>query len=289
MKKIHFTALLTLLAISTGLLGLSSLLIGHHSQIAMTTDFYGISNLLPSTIFNSLSAVAFIISALWAVLAINRIELRGRLGVFLMFISIVALLPLLGTSMWIKSLGGFPAIGAGQGVIKYFSLLVIGIFLSKPYLDTKKAIWLNAFPVILVLLWIGGMKFTLIEAKGIEGLVSTSPLMSWMYSVWDLQTTSNLIGVYDLIAMTLVGLAIFKRQLLIPAVLMSGAVFAVTQTFLLSWPATVSSDTILTVTGHFIIKDIWFIINLLIFATLMYIPKPLEDAVSELSSLRARR
>ncbi len=269
MKNLHYTALLILLAISTGLLGTSILLMGHHSHISMTTDFFGISELLPNIAFNSIAGIAFIIAAALSILAVKRIELRAKLGAFIIVLSTVALLPLLGSSMWIESLGGFPAIGSGQGVIKYFALLSIGIFLTRPYLESRKAIWLNAFPVVLVLLWIGGMKFTLLEAKGIEALVSSSPLMSWMYNVWDLQTTSNLIGVYDLIALTLVILAIFNQKLLIPAVLMSGAVFAVTQTFFLSWAAALSSETLLSTGGHFLIKDLWFVANLLIFATLI--------------------
>lgn len=274
MKNLHYTALLILLAISMGLLGTSILLMGHHSHISMTTDFFGISELLPNMVFNSIAGMAFIIAAALSVLAIKRIELRAKLGAFIIVLSTVALLPLLGNSMWIESLGGFPAIGSGQGVIKYFALLSIGIFLTRPYLESRKAIWLNAFPVVLVLMWIGGMKFTLLEAKGIEALVSSSPLMSWMYNVWDLQTTSNLIGVYDLIALTLVILAIFNQKLLIPAVLMSGAVFAVTQTFFLSWPAALSSETLLSTGGHFLIKDLWFVANLLIFITLLRSNKP---------------
>ncbi len=274
MKNLHYTALLILLSISTGLLGTSILLMGHHSHISMTTDFFGISELLPNMVFNSIAGIAFIIAAALSVLAIKRIELRAKLGAFIIVLSTVALLPLLGSSMWIESLGGFPAIGSGQGVIKYFALLSIGIFLTRPYLESRKAIWLNAFPVVLVLMWIGGMKFTLLEAKGIEALVSSSPLMSWMYNVWDLQTTSNLIGVYDLIALTLVILAIFNQKLLIPAVLMSGAVFAVTQTFFLSWPAALSSETLLSTGGHFLIKDLWFVANLLIFITLLRSNKP---------------
>ena len=35
----------------------------------------------------------------------------------------------------------------------------------------------------LVLIWIGGMKFTSYEAMGIQPLVATSPLMSWLRSV----------------------------------------------------------------------------------------------------------
>lgn len=269
MTKLHFTALLILLSTSTGLLGLSVLLMGHHQHILLTTNFFGISELLPNRVFSSISGLSFLLAALLSILAINQVEYRKKLGVFISLLSVIALLPLFGSSMWIESLGGFPAIGSGQGVIKYFALLSIGIYLACSNLKPSKIIWLNAFPVILVLLWIGGMKFTMLEAKGIEDLVSSSPLMSWMYELWDIQTASNLIGIYDIIAMTLVGLAIFKKKLLIPAVIMSGAIFVVTQTFFLSWPAALSTETLLSTGGHFLIKDLWFIANLLIMTTLI--------------------
>ena len=37
------------------------------------------------------------------------------------------------------------------------------------------------YGLVLVLGWIGAMKFTSYEAEGIKALVETSPLMSWMY------------------------------------------------------------------------------------------------------------
>ena len=36
------------------------------------------------------------------------------------------------------------------------------------------------YGLVLVLLWIGGMKFTVYEAEGISGFVTNSPLMSWV-------------------------------------------------------------------------------------------------------------
>ena len=37
------------------------------------------------------------------------------------------------------------------------------------------------YGLVIVLLWIGGMKFTAYEAEGIEPLVANSPLMGWVY------------------------------------------------------------------------------------------------------------
>jgi uncharacterized membrane protein YkgB len=125
--------------------------------------------------------------------------------------------------------------------------------------------WIAILPVLVVLVWIGGMKFTLIEAQGIEDLLLTSPFMSWMYNIWDLQTASNLIGVYDLIAVVLLIAAIYNLKLLSIAVIMPLAVFMMTQTFLATTPEAVSTSTILSTTGHFLIKDLWFIANLIFF------------------------
>jgi len=56
----------------------------------------------------------------------------------------------------------------------------------------------------------------------------------------------------------------FYRILLWPALLMSGAVFVVTQTFLFTWGAALSTETLLSTGGHFLIKDLWFIANLVL-------------------------
>lgn len=268
MKNVHYRFLLIILAISTGLMGVSILLMGHHQHITLTTNFFHITSLLSGAVFNSIAGISFVLTAVISVISIVKAELRKPLGVLIILMSITALLPLMANSMWIESLGGFPAIGAGQGIIKYFALLALGLVLAMPTLKRNQLIWINLMPVVLVLLWIGGMKFTLLEAKGIEDLVRTSPLMSWMYQLWDIQTTSNLIGIYDIIALSLLLMTVYFRALLLPAVLMSGAVFIVTQTFFISWPAASSTETLLTTGGHFLIKDLWFIANLVIF-TLM--------------------
>jgi len=259
------TLVLILVALSSALLGLSILLIGPHKHISLATDFYGISQLLPASVFNALAALAFIAGAILALLSIKTISLRPVLAYLLLAISLVPLVSLFADSMWIASMGGFPVIGSGQGVIKYFALAAIALFLLKPQLPRLQAAWISVLPVLLVLLWIGGMKFTAIEAKGIEDLVLSSPLMSWMYNFWDVQTTSNIIGVYDLVAVLLLIAAIYHHKLVMPAILMSGMVFVVTQTFLVTFDASLSAETLLTTTGHFLIKDLWFIANLALF------------------------
>jgi len=262
MKSQQQNISLLLLAISTALLGLSILLLGPHKHVSLTTDFYLISALSSAKNFNIIAGIAFIFITVLSLLSIRKNSFIPILGFYLVAISIVPLGALWSDSMWIASMGGFPVIGSGQGVIKYFALLSIGLLLIKRYLSPLKSIWISITPVLIVLLWIGGMKFTLLEAQGIEALVKSSLLMSWMYNLFSLQMTSNIIGIYDIIAVILLLLAIPYPKFTYPAIIMSGMVFVVTQSFLFSFSGALSSETILTTTGHFLIKDLWFLVCL---------------------------
>ena len=54
------------------------------------------------------------------------------------------------------------------------------------------------YGLVIVLLWIGGMKFTAYEAEGIKPLVANSPLMSWVYRVMSVGGFSSLLGVVEI-------------------------------------------------------------------------------------------
>lgn len=273
MNPKYINLILVIIAISTSLLGISISLMGHHSHIQLVTDFFSISNVLSDSMYNHIASIGLISVAAFSIISIKKTRFIPLLGYALIVISVIPLLSLLGSSMWISSLGGFPAIGSGQGVIKYASLTSIGILFVQPKLSLNAKKWLSIIPVLLVLIWIGGMKFTLLEAKGIEDLVRSSPFMSWMYYFWDVQTTSNIIGVYDLFAVALLVGAIFNSRLLIPALIMSSAVFIITQSFIITWEDAISMKTILSTGGHFLIKDLWFIANLLLFWQTVKEPK----------------
>ncbi len=53
--------------------------------------------------------------------------------------------------------------------------------------------------LILVFGWLGAMKFTNFEATAIEGLVSSSPFVSWLYGILSVQGASNLIGTVEIL------------------------------------------------------------------------------------------
>ncbi|ASJ76292.1 YkgB family protein [Granulosicoccus antarcticus] len=113
---------------------------------------------------------------------------------------------------------------------------------------------------VTVLAWIGAMKFTAYEAGAIEGLVASSPLTAWLYSVFSLQGASNLIGSVEIvIALTLL-IGIRYRPAAILGSLAAIATFAVTSSFLLTapgWEASLGGFPALSVVpGQFLLKDI---------------------------------
>jgi reactive chlorine resistance protein C len=122
----------------------------------------------------------------------------------------------------------------------------------------KAGEYLIRYSLVLVLLWIGAMKFTAYEAAGIEGLVKTSPLMSWLYRLLSLQEVSSLIGIVEIST----GLLIAIRPLSAKAALVGSVsaiiTFLITLSFLFSlpgWEKSLGGFPALSGSGGFLLKD----------------------------------
>lgn len=114
------------------------------------------------------------------------------------------------------------------------------------------------YGLVLVLGWIGAMKFTAYEAAGIKTLVETSPLMSWMYKVFSLQATSNIIGVAEITAATLIAIRPLSAKLSAVGSVLAVFTFLATLTFLFSlpgWEKSLGGFPALSGSGGFLLKD----------------------------------
>ena len=118
------------------------------------------------------------------------------------------------------------------------------------------------YGLALVLGWIGALKFTAYEAKGIAPLVSHSPLMSWGYKVMSMQAFSMVIGTVEIALALLIMTRAFAPKVSALGSLGAAATFLITLSFLLTTPAmavwqpgygfpALSPDV-----GQFLIKDI---------------------------------
>ncbi len=113
--------------------------------------------------------------------------------------------------------------------------------------------------LVLCLLFIGLAKFTPEEAQGIQPLVSHSPFMSWMYSLWSLQTVSNIIGITELVIAVLLFVGIWSSRASLAGSLGAVLTFLVTISFLFSTPGAIilgHGFPALGGTGQFLVKDV---------------------------------
>lgn len=119
--------------------------------------------------------------------------------------------------------------------------------------------FLIRYGLVLVLGWIGAMKFTAYEAKGIEGLIKTSPLMAWMYHFLSLQGASNLIGVTELLAALLLAIKPLAPKLSAFGSVLAVCTFVATLSFIFSlpgWEKSLGGFPALSGSGGFLLKDV---------------------------------
>ncbi|ASD66620.1 DUF417 family protein [Pseudoalteromonas piscicida] len=263
------------LAVSLLLLGISFLFGAGPSTISGTFSFYGLTEWVPVATLGIIFGFALILASGLVILQQCKIIPAVWPLALIAIISLYTLLTLLAENRWIAAHGGFPVIGSGQGIIKYFALVPIALFLyCRQHINERTLVWANYFPVALVLVWIGGMKFLELEAKAIVPLVETSPFMSWMYELFSVQEASNVIGVYDILVAGLLGIGIWFNQRVLISIAGFGclAVFVMTQSFLFTASGAFSDMSLLGGLGQFVIKDLWFIGNIMVIAFLTLAP-----------------
>ena len=119
---------------------------------------------------------------------------------------------------------------------------------------------ITRYGLVLVLLWIGGMKFTAYEAEGIKPLVANSPLMGWVYSVMSVTAFSSLLGVVEIVIAALIALRpVWPKVSAVGSGLAVG-MFLTTLSFLVTTPGWEPSlggfPALSAMPGQFVLKDI---------------------------------
>ena len=80
------------------------------------------------------------------------------------------------------------------------------------------------------------MKFTAPEAAGIEPLLSSSPFMAWMLSVFGAQGASNVIGSVELLTVGVLASWWYRPHWYPVGTLLTTATFLATLSFLVTLP-----------------------------------------------------
>jgi len=92
------------------------------------------------------------------------------------------------------------------------------------------------YGLVIILLWVGALKFTAYEAEGIQGLIANSPLMSWMLGVMSVQTASMLIGTTEIILGLMIATRPFAPQISALGSIGAIIVFLITLSFVFTTP-----------------------------------------------------
>jgi uncharacterized membrane protein YkgB len=113
--------------------------------------------------------------------------------------------------------------------------------------------------LVVVLAWIGGMKFTAYEAMGIQPLVAHSPLVGWMYDFLSIRSFSAMLGFIEIGTAVLISLrSISPKASAIGAILAIG-LFATTLSMVFTtpgWEPTLGFPALSALPGQFLLKDI---------------------------------
>lgn len=127
-------------------------------------------------------------------------------------------------------------------------------------MDIKRSGYtLGVISVIIVLFWIGLLKFTPSEAMAIKGYVSHSFLMNWLYSVTSAQGVSNIIGIYEIVTGILLIGSFWNHKVGAIAGYLTLTIFLTTLSFLVTTPGIWKFLDGIMVTDFFLVKDFAFL------------------------------
>ena len=120
---------------------------------------------------------------------------------------------------------------------------------------------LTRYGLVVVVGWIGLMKFTTYEAEGISRYVANSPLMSWVYGFMSHRGFSAVLGVVELTIAILIATRPFSPRASVVGSALAIGMFLTTLSFLVTTPGVWEPSlggfpALSALPGQFLIKDL---------------------------------
>jgi uncharacterized membrane protein YkgB len=117
------------------------------------------------------------------------------------------------------------------------------------------------YGLVVVIAWIGVLKYTTYEAVAIQPLVAHSPLLSWVYHIFSARTFSAVLGTAEITAALLIALRPLAPRLSVPGSALAVLLFLSTLSFLFTTPGVTAAASggfpVLSVLpGQFLLKDL---------------------------------
>jgi reactive chlorine resistance protein C len=116
------------------------------------------------------------------------------------------------------------------------------------------------YGLVVVIAWIGALKYTATEAARIQPLIEHSPFMSWMNTVLSQRTLSGALGTIEILVAVLIAVRPWLPRASAAGSALATLLFLGTLSFLFSTPG-VADDAAggfpaLTSLGQFLLKDL---------------------------------
>ena len=120
---------------------------------------------------------------------------------------------------------------------------------------------LARYGLVVVVGWIGLMKFTTYEAEGIRPFVANSPLLSWVYGLISVSGFSAMLGVVEVTIALLIAARPFAPRAAALGSTLAVGMFLTTLSFLVTTPGVWEPSlggfpALSAVPGQFLIKDL---------------------------------
>jgi reactive chlorine resistance protein C len=120
--------------------------------------------------------------------------------------------------------------------------------------------FLGRYGLVLVIGWIGALKFANYEAHQIQPLVANSPFMGWLYHIFPVYTFSALLGVFELSAAVLLAIKPLAPRLSVVGSVLAIVLFLATTSFLFTTPGigepAGGGFPAVSIIGEFLLKDV---------------------------------
>jgi reactive chlorine resistance protein C len=121
--------------------------------------------------------------------------------------------------------------------------------------------YLVRYTLVVVIAWIGALKYTSYEATAIQPLIAHSPIFSWLYSTFSVRTFAAVLGSLEIVAALLIAVRPLFPRLSVIGSAMGILLFLSTLSFLFTTPGvTVASaggfPVLSVLPGQFLLKDL---------------------------------
>jgi reactive chlorine resistance protein C len=115
------------------------------------------------------------------------------------------------------------------------------------------------YALVVVIAWIGALKYSAYEAAGIRPLIANSPIMSWLYNILSVRTFAAVLGSLEIVAALLIALRFVAPRLSALGSAMGILLFLGTLSFLFTTPGVTAAGgfpVLSGLPGQFLLKDL---------------------------------